>query len=508
MLPFGGAALANDPTQQSSAVEPLGAVEARMPDSSPMNKDDTAAKATPASAAKKPATKSSPYKDPFYDNDFRYLDEPGSEKKEYFELLKRVSVIDGISVDVGGEFRHQFKSEDRRSLLIGTPTTPRTDNFDLWRLRLYQNVTISNWLRGYVEFIDAVSTHEDLPPLAIDENRSDVLNLFGDVLLCRSCSGRETWIRFGRQELLYDNERLISPLDWANTRRTFDGVKLFSRGEQLDLDLFYTRPVRVLPTSFDQPDQSRWFGGIYATYKGFQHQKLSTYFLTLREEDVISGPLAGAGHQIGSGNHDNRLYTTGSRLYGEYNDWLWDLEGALQLGDSNSQSITAGMLAAGLGRKLTCRPMEPTVWLWYDYASGDENPFDGHIGTFNQLFPLGHKYFGYLDLVGRQNVHDLNFQVFLKPTKKLTLLTWIHLLWLAEAEDALYNAAGVASRQDTAGTSGQEIGQEIDLVGTYALRPGVDFQLGYSIFFAGDFIRNSGDGDNANFAYTQLRIKF
>ncbi len=35
--------------------------------------------------------------------------------------------------------------------------------------------------------------------------------------------------------------------------------------------------------------------------------------------------------------------------------------------------------------------------------------------TFQQLFPFGHFYLGYLDLVGRQNIRDLNFQLSMHP---------------------------------------------------------------------------------------------
>jgi hypothetical protein len=39
----------------------------------------------------------------------------------------------------------------------------------------------------------------------------------------------------GRQELLYGAQRLISPLDWANTRRTFEGGKLIWQGERVEV---------------------------------------------------------------------------------------------------------------------------------------------------------------------------------------------------------------------------------------------------------------------------------
>jgi hypothetical protein len=36
------------------------------------------------------------------------------------------------------------------------------------------------------------------------------------------------YVRVGRQELLYGSQRLISTLDWANTRRTFQGENLLA----------------------------------------------------------------------------------------------------------------------------------------------------------------------------------------------------------------------------------------------------------------------------------------
>lgn len=473
-----------------------------------------AAKPAPAptpdacAACPKPAPKPDPYKGRFFDNDFSYLDDCCAEKDDYYELLKRMWIGERLRIDVGGEYRHQFKSENRRSLFTGAITTPRTDEFTLNRFRMYSDVNFGGWLRGYVEYIDAVSFHEDLVPLGIDENRSDLLNAFSDVMLYETANGRQTWLRAGRQELLQDAERLVSPLDWGNTRRTFEGVSVLSKGPCLDVDLFWTRPVGVLTRSYDRPDQSRWFGGAHATYKGFENMTVASYFYTLREEDVIGGAAAGATHQIGSGNHDNRTYTLGTRVNGGLDNWLWDVEGAMQFGTSNVQDIFATMFTAGIGRKLVNLPKTPTVWMWYDYASGDDNPADGDIETFNQLFPLGHKYFGWLDLVGRQNIHDLNFQYIVKPHDKLTFMTWMHLFWLADDTDALYNAAGVASRQDVTGASGSEVGRELDFVLMYALRPGVDLHLGYCHFWSGDFIENTGGQDFAYLLYTQMSIKF
>ena len=56
-----------------------------------------------------------------------------------------------------------------------------------------------------------------------------------------------------------------------------------------------------------------------------------------------------------------------------------------------------------------------------DIASGDDDPTDGDLETFNQLFPLGHAYFGYIDVIGRQNIIDVSPTVSTKVAGGATL---------------------------------------------------------------------------------------
>ena len=79
---------------------------------------------------------------------------------------------------------------------------------------------------------------QDLAPLPIDQNKADLLNAFVDVK-SPDLDGNPAYVRVGRQELLFGSQRLISPLDWANTRRTFQGVRGFRQTEKWDFDLFW-----------------------------------------------------------------------------------------------------------------------------------------------------------------------------------------------------------------------------------------------------------------------------
>ena len=56
----------------------------------------------------------------------------------------------------------------------------------------------------------------------------------------------------------------------------------------------------------------------------------------------------------------------------------------------------------------------------------------------------------------------------------------------------MYNAAGVPIRVDNTGAAGDDVGQELDFTVTFLLKPRCDLLLGYSHFFSGPFIRNSG----------------
>src|SRR5262249_48111655 len=115
---------------------------------------------------------------------------------------------------------------------------------------------------------------------------------------------------------------------------------------------------------------------------------------------------------------------------------LWDFEGAYQFGDYSNRLLSSGMATAGLGYAFMGLPMQPQFWAYYDYASGSPNlRGTGTFSTFDQLFPFGHYYFGYLDLVGRSNIHDWNFQATLYPAKWITFLTQYHIFRLDQARD-------------------------------------------------------------------------
>jgi hypothetical protein len=205
------------------------------------------------------------------------------------------------------------------------------------------------------------------------------------------------------------------------------------------------------------------------------------------------------------------LNTFGGRSVGDLNNFLYEFEGAMQLGSVGSSYDVAGMGVAGLGYHFKGAPMNPTFWAYYDYASGDHNPNGGAAHTFNQLYGFGHYYFGWLDLVGRQNIQDFNLHLYLYPTKWIQFQLQYHNFWLAARQDALYNAGGTAIRRDPTGQSGNHVGQELDAILNFHITKHSDVLTGYSYLFGGDFLRNTAGPSaaaNASLFYVMYNYRW
>ncbi len=152
------------------------------------------------------------------------------------------------------------------------------------------------------------------------------------------------------------------------------------------------------------------------------------------------------------------------------------------------------MLGAALGYTLPWK-MRPKVTLWYDYLSGDEDPFDGKHGVFDTLYATNHKFYGYMDQFLNVPVHtdpqgrgeglglqDFALKLSLQPTQKLKVAADLH--HFRTAADDPKDSNGIRLAVD------DYIGEELDLTLKYLLAPKVTFQVGYSHFWAGRMIED------------------
>ena len=368
----------------------------------------------------------------------------------------------------------------------------------------------------------------------------DLKNLFEDEL------GEGTLtLRLGRQELSYGDQRLVSPLDWSNVARAWDAARLIidvpNVPGELQLDIFASIIRDTVsaetgggPAGVTSVDEKQGFHGLNASFtdirpvnawgwtdgEGKKHPFLGKHQLDFYAfyRDLADGVFTA--EDGGTGDVDD--LTLGTRLAGEA---LRSSEGAgfdysgevaLQTGEFGGEdeiraygyALTAGYTFAGIYLGET----KARLGIEYDHGSGDSDPTDGKHETFDPLFPYGHYYQGIQDTFSWKNGQDLTFKIDLYPPLPLRLTHaefQYHAFWLSEEKDGWFNAGLAQIRRDPTGSSGKFVGHEVDFTFKYPLvTPFAVLWVGYSHFFPGDFVRETGDEPGRDFVFSQLAVTF
>jgi hypothetical protein len=264
--------------------------------------------------------------------------------------------------------------------------------------------------------------------------------------------------------------------------------------EDQTTDFLLVRPDNINFNKFDSPLQTQALWGVYNSNKTFENGPIDTYYLGFEDTQT-----------------NLHVHTLGTALKGESADgMLWDNEFGYQFGKNpDGSDISAYSLTFGLGAK-SKGSLKPSLTMYYDWASGDASQGNG----WNHLFPLGHKYNGFMDLFGRRNLHDVNALFTCAPTDKFTVLAWYHYFFLANGNQGPYNL-NLTSFNPGGTVGSRDIGHEIDLLGTYKVSARSDLVLGYSHFFSGHYFDSSRTSTgaalfrgDADFFYTQYHFNF
>ncbi|QDT57224.1 hypothetical protein Pan44_52920 [Caulifigura coniformis] len=461
-------------------------------------------KTPPAFPGPKVLPPTGPYKPLFFDNDFSSKDKPGEPDilGEEAKLMKFELFDTDFVFSTGGELRHRYMNQDNRL----QPGGPGHDTYNLLRWRHYVDLKAGDTFRFYVEGINADSWGEDLPIQPTDVNRWDLLNAFVDVHLFDTDTGSHT-LRYGRQELLFGRQRLVSPLDWANTRRNFEGFRYMVKDKDWKFDAFAVNPVNSatgyrnvfeFDNKFDKANRDVWFSGTYFTYTGIENANLDLYWLWLNNTEPVAGRADGRRHTLGS-RYSWLVPIEQERV------WDFDVEGAYQFGDDDGERVNAGFITAVAGHTWKKALWTPRLSGLAYFGSGDVDRSDGQTNTFDVLFPLGHAYWALSDNLSGQNLIDLCAQLEVKPTAKSSLVGAYHKFRLASDDDVVYNVAGAPFGTPNNGT---DVGDALDVYGYYAFNANLDIQMGYSWFWYGEFIERTVPRDDASQFYVQTSLRY
>ena len=448
--------------------------------------------------AQAPSTPRPEYRVTRFDEDWSVLQ--GSAEGGGLDALKYVAMSDSgaIYLSIGGQLRYRMEGVSN-FLLDGAPE--RSDEFGLTRALLHADLHVSWPLRIFVEGKQAVAHGRELPggTRPLDQDEWELQNAFLDVACCGPAP--VATLRVGRQELLLGSQRLLSPLDWTNTRRTFEGAKVTGRFEGLVLDGFWTRPVIIRPDGANLGDDDAVFTGITLRPATPGSVAWETYLLRLDQ---------GEGTRLWGREGEHDRITIGGRAAKALGSGATrvEIEGAWQGGTLADETISAFFVASDLTRSFADLWTRPTLGIGLDYSSGDGAPGDGRAGTFHQLFPLAHAFAGYMDILGRQNLAEIRAVATATPATPLQLRVSGHHFLRASDADGAY-AAGGGELRAPSGAAERWIGSEVDVLAIYRASPHSRLEVGYGHFFPGEFMtETAGGATDSDWVYTAIVLTF
>ncbi|MEM0952627.1 MAG: alginate export family protein [Pseudomonadota bacterium] len=280
-------------------------------------------------------------------------------------------------------------------------------------------------LRAFAQLRSGIASGRSVGAAPVDEGKLEIQQGFLDL-------GRaDTFLRLGRAEVSLGSERLVAVADGLTIRRRFDGAQvLINRGKHQST-IFGLHPVNNdLEGRFsDSTDQNRGMWGLY-TVSDLGLTSLDSYYIGFSNDNAVFDSVQG---------HETR-HSLGARMHGNRGSWRWNWEALVQWGDIDGQDIRAWTFATDTvyspGGNANLGLIVNT-----NVASGDRDPNDDTLETFNPLFPRGN-YFSNIGLLGPQNFANIHPGIEWTPGPVWSAALSIDFFWRLENTDGVYTPPG------------------------------------------------------------------
>lgn len=393
--------------------------------------------------------------------------------------------------EISSTIRPRFEFRDGYKTLRSTESSPAAFTSQRTRLRLsYQNDFLSTAITAFDYRVWGDQVWK------VDDATLGIHEAWAAIRLNPVMS-----LQFGRQELSYDNSRLISAVNWNQVGAAHDAAmfRYKKQGFQLDLVSAWNQSKeKTFGTDywFDGADGRRLF------YKNLTILWINKDFKNL---SVSSLTVMDGFEQPTHPDKMNYRYTTGLILKLKTGNLNLALRPFYQGGTQHTgQKVNAWYVHANLSYRLNNK-ISTTLGL--EAMSGNKafGADSQKSHAFDILYGARHKFYGHMDYFNVPS--STNFGGLINPFAKLTwsfqnennLTTEYHLFYL-EQEIAITNPD----------LSGQKfLGQEIDFTFEKSINTYCQVCLGYSVMMGTDLLEQikGGDKDLLNhWAYIMLNI--
>jgi hypothetical protein len=407
-------------------------------------------------------------------------------------------VAEAVTVDVGGSIRPRVEYVDdggqgQGANVSKTHTTMQT--------RINVKATVDENVSAFIQIQDVRTwggeTPSTLPPsiTRTGTSTSGQVDFHQAYLLVKDVMGTGLNLKVGRQEMVFDEARLIGNIGWIQQAQSFDAARIDTRRGDFGFTGFYaqtlandTHPVLGSTLASTTVAESE-FVGARGTYHLKGKDRITAYFYSANDPNMTV-----PGNAV-----IQKLHTAGLYAAATFNGVRFRVDTAYQFGEvTPTIDVEAYMMTFSIGKNLDIAE-GARLEFWADYLSGDDGNDTLKRKQFTIPYGTNHKFYGHADKFLQNpatGLVDFVVKFNVKPTAKLKLQVHAHKFWAAETS---------ATMTDT------NLGSEIDLQLSYALAANTRLRMGYSRYIAGG-VTNGGVGGNTtmdtNWAWAMMQTKF
>ena len=433
-----------------------------------------------------------------YDEDYGYLKDK-SKRAESLDKLKYISLgREDFYVSLGGEARVRYEYYDHAAFGTGTQDP---NGYLLQRYLFHSDWHLGKKFRVFAQLQSSLVNGRRGGARPTDKDDLDLHQAFFDVKFGGAKRGVFT-IRAGRQEVEFGSGRLVSVSEGLNVRRSFDGARLIYNRKNWEGSFSFGKLVAVKPGFFD--DATTGSQTYWSTYLARRLPKtrggIAVYLLgaDIKQRRFFQG----AGREI--------RYSAGARIWRNARGLDYNYKFIGQWGSfgqtTGARQIRAWAISTDTGKTFEKVKFTPRFGFKADIISGDKNPRDNRLNSFDPFFP-NTAYSGLIGLIGPVNVADAAPSLRLTVAKKITVALDSTFYWRQSVNDGLYGVN--VNLQRPANLSNKSyIGNLTGVRADWRINRHWTATAVYSRFWRGAFLRETPPGKNVNYFSNWLTFRF
>jgi hypothetical protein len=431
-----------------------------------------------------------------YLEDYSYLKDP-KKKTGYFDSIKYISLnTEGYTYfSIGGETRQHYERVENDNW---GATKEDKSGYYLQRYMFHGDLHLNKKVRLFGQLQSGIETGRLAGPRGVDEDQLDLNQFFVDYFLKQSHYGSFLF-RVGRQELIFGSRRFVNYRERPNIRLSFDGLKFEWTSGLWKTSGFVSKQVEIDRHMFDNDlAKGASFWGLYAVRKkpAFIPGNLDVYYLGLGKKSA----------RFVQGTDNEQRHSLGLRWWGKNGALDYNFEYIRQFGDFGNGDINAFTYASDTGYTAKLYPHKVRISFRGDISSGDDDPNDSDLETFNLMFGKG-KHLGQLAPYGPVNLFEVHPKAELTLFDKYKIVTMWEFLWRYSIDDGIYSIANMPLRTGSLSNS-RYVGNQAILEVTWQVDRHLAVSGLISYFFTGTFLKETPPGEDIKYTSILLSYKF